>query len=108
MTGGGPFAATRHTFKTARIGKNNAVFRNHLHHKRVLMSNSTRRQVANFVPLCLKVVRQLYTECSAILLDTVLYMEIGGGIIVGPVQQIVNAGGEFQVFDNSLAEQRQV
>lgn len=41
---------------------------------------------------CLKAARQFEAKTAAVLLDNVLYMEMGGGIPVSAIQDVVNAG----------------
>src|ERR1017187_1379500 len=53
-------------------------------------------------------VRQIRPKAAPILLDNVLNMELRGGVGVLAVQEIINAGGEFEVLDEVLAEQREV
>src|SRR5664279_672120 len=57
---------------------------------------------------CLETVRQFQPKTAPVLLDNVHGVKTGGGITVPAVQDVVNAGGGFEVLDEILAEERQV
>jgi len=57
---------------------------------------------------CLKPIRQLYAETAAILLDSVLNMEMRGGIVIVTIQNIVNAGRDLEVLEEILAEECEI
>ena len=64
--------------------------------------------VAGFSPNFLEPVCHFYTESAPILWNRVLQMESRAGLRVVVSQQIINAGGDIEVFDQILAEQREV
>jgi hypothetical protein len=57
---------------------------------------------------CLKPIRQFYAESAAILLNGVLNVEMGGGIGKATIQNIVNAGRDFEVLEEILAEECEI
>ena len=53
-------------------------------------------------------VGQLEAETAPVPLNRVLQMETGGWVVVLVIQQVVNTGGEFEVLDEVLAEEREI
>ena len=90
MEGGGPPASQGLATNKLKNRRQMAGARGQLRNSLSFILNI---QDSKLIPChCLKAVRKFEAKTAAILLDNVLYMELGGGIRVAAVQDVVNAG----------------
>ena len=56
----------------------------------------------------LEVIGEIQAKGPSLAWDQVLHMEVGGGISILPVKEVIHAGGGIQVLEEIVAEEGEV